>query len=541
MDPTTRKQTYSFQEFLDRRDTYDFYRDNPFFQELLRSFVSEGEFPALHEQLLQFSPKVSNRWRDLAEQAARPELHPVLQHYNAYNQRIDRIVRSEQALALEREIFSEGLFSGKTAPWELISKRFLLHQNGEAGVMCPLACTEGLIALIEHFPEDQTPELEHILAHCKEGIEGDFAMGAQFMTEIQGGSDIPANQLEAVPEPDGKRFRLYGQKFFCSATQADYTVVTAKVRGSDKVSTFIVPSWLPGNKEKEIRNDYTIRRLKRKLGTTELPTGEIEYQGAVAYPVGPLHKGVAVPVGIVLTLSRMDIGLASGAFMMRAAREAQMYAEFRKAFGRRVIDFAMAAGQVRAIVHAARRTTAGAFKINELYIRLGRKHRTGLPVDQEDNIQKQHFMLRILILMQKVTAAKEAVDVLRQAISLFGGNGAIEDFSSLPRIFRDAMVNELWEGPKNVLLTQIYRDLGRVQNLISPKEFVSMALAGAPQEVQNHLSRELLQHLTSSSFLAGSTDEAIKQAEDWEDFVDHFFKTYQQIAVEPFGSLPVLN
>lgn len=77
--------------------------------------------------------------------------------------------------------------------------------------MCPLACTEGLIALIDHYPGHGSAELDRIYRHCREGIEGDFGIGAQFMSEIQGGSDIPSNLLEAVPE--GRRYRLYGSKF----------------------------------------------------------------------------------------------------------------------------------------------------------------------------------------------------------------------------------------------------------------------------------------------------------------------------------------
>ena len=92
-------------------------------------------------------------------------------------------------------------------------------------------------------------------------------------------------------EPDGRYYRVYGSKFFCSAVHADYAVVTAKVTGSEKVGTFIVPSWLPGDKEKEKRNGYVINRIKWKLGTVELPTAEIDFQGALAYPIGPTDRG----------------------------------------------------------------------------------------------------------------------------------------------------------------------------------------------------------------------------------------------------------
>jgi alkylation response protein AidB-like acyl-CoA dehydrogenase len=146
------------------------------------------------------------------------------------------------------------------------------------------------------------------------------------MSEIQGGSDIPSNLLEAVPEND--HYRLYGSKFFTSAVHADYAVVTAKVSGSEEIGTFIVPSWMPGNKESETRNNFRINRIKWKMGTCEVPTAELDYDGAICYSVGPTNRGVANAVGIVLSLSRIGIGISSAASITRAAREAQLYAEF---------------------------------------------------------------------------------------------------------------------------------------------------------------------------------------------------------------------
>lgn len=276
-------------------------------QKALKKYA-DLQYEQIHKELLDFSPAVSSKWNTLAERAARPEVRPYMLHFDAFNHRIDRVVRPMETHQLEKEVFGAGLFSSQMTSWESFAKRMLIHQLGEAGVACPLTCTIGLIALLEQYPNEDIPELEQILQHTKEGLDGDFAIGAQFMTEIQGGSDLPANVLEAVSE--GKNYRLYGNKFFCSVAHADYSVVTAKISGTDKVSTFIVPSWLPGDKEKEVRNGYEINRIKWKMGTAELPTGEFQYNGALAYPVGPAGKGVAVAVGIVLTLSRLEIGIA---------------------------------------------------------------------------------------------------------------------------------------------------------------------------------------------------------------------------------------
>lgn len=522
-----RNNPYNFDAFLAQRDNFDYYRDDPFLQRIVKKYAGD-EWDQLNNKLLAFSPKVSFRWRDLADGIARPEVHPRLLHYDAHNHRIDRIVRPMETSVLEREIFSAGLFSGKTTPWEHFVKRLLIHQNGEFGVTCPLACTEGLVALIEHYPDHGVPELDGILRHCKEGIEGDFGIGAQFMSEIQGGSDIPSNLLEAVP--DGKNYRLYGNKFFCSAMHADYAVVTAKVTGSEKVGTFVVPAWLPGDKEKERRNGCTINRIKWKMGTCELPTAEVDYNGAVAYAVGPTDKGVANAVGIVLTLSRIAVGISSGAAMLRAAREARMYSEFRDVFGSKISQFPLAARQVKAVIDTSQRTIAGAFKLYDTYIKLGRKLIPGLKSAVPLEVLKQRFILRELILMQKITTAYEAVDVIRTALSVFGGHGVMEEFSSLPRLFRDAIVNELWEGPRNVLLTQIYRDMQRAAQWFDPAEFVRNTLDGVPQEKVDQFSATLIRLMTRP-VLAGVNADSLAAAGEWEEFCDDFFRTYQAQAL----------
>ncbi|MEW5817512.1 MAG: acyl-CoA dehydrogenase family protein [Spirochaetota bacterium] len=527
----SKNNTYSYEEFLQKRDSFDFYKDDAFIQKVIKKYAGD-EWESLHKKLLEFSPKVSFEWSRLADTCARPEVRPYIQHYDAYNRRIDRIVRPMEMLVLENEVFSEGLFSAKTSPWEYFSKLFLLHQMGEAGVMCPVACTEGLIALIEYYPEHGFSELERIYTHCREGIDGRFAIGAQYMSEIQGGSDIPSNLMEA--EPDGKYYRVYGSKFFCSAVHADYAVVTAKVSGSEKVGTFIIPSWLPGDKEKEKRNNYVINRVKWKLGTAELPTAEIDFNGSLAYPVGPLDKGVANAVGIVLTLSRLAVGVSSGAMMLRAAREALLYSEFREVFGQKINRHPLAFNQLDDIVTAVRRTTAGAFSIYDLFLRLGKKLQPGLFSDEPPELQKARFNLRELILLQKVFTSFEAVDTVRKAISILGGHGAIEDFSSLPRLFRDVVVNELWEGPRNVLLIQIYRDMQRVSKFYSPGEFVLSILKGGDRKEAEEMAA-WLEEIFAKSSLTQLDESSLQAAAEWEKFCEKLFRNYQSIALKEIG------
>lgn len=534
---SNRNNPYSFDEFLGILTGFDFYGHDPFLQKCLRHYCSEA-WERVDDRLRDFSQSVSFRMRDLADHVARKERHPYIEHYDAHNHRVDRIVRPQEAHILEEEVFSEGLFSESMPDWESFVKRFILHELGEASFNCPLVCTEGLIGLLEAFPEGRLPQVEAILRHCKEGVDGEFGVGAQFMSEIQGGSDIPSNVLEAVPE--GDHYRLYGTKYFCSAAHADYSIITAKVQGTKDVGAFVVPSWLPGNKAEEKRNDYRINRLKWKLGTAELPTGEIEYDGAVAYAVGPTDRGVANAVGIVLTLSRITVGASSAAVISRAAREALVYSEFRDVFGRRICEWALANQQVRDMVDAAQRATAGVFKIYNLHLRLGKRLQAGLTSDEPLELRRERFNLRELIILQKICAAYEASDVIREAISIFGGHGVIEDFSALPRLFRDAMVNELWEGPRNVLLMQIYRDLLRVASWYPSDDFVASILAGAPKETVAELSNELSEFLRKPPFFELNAESRERSAQ-WDAFCDKLFKAYQTVAADEVGREPIVS
>ncbi len=199
MSVANRNNPYSFEEFVEELKAIDFYRDDPFLQRVVGHYCA-NELPGLHDVLKRFSATVSFRWRDLADQIARPAERPYVEHFDAYNRRIDRLVRPEATRILEKEAFGAGPVLREEPPLGKVSQSdSFCYQIGEACVVCPLACTEGLVALIEEFPENRHPELDRILAHCKEGIDGDFGIGAQFMTEIQGGSDIPSNLLEAEP------------------------------------------------------------------------------------------------------------------------------------------------------------------------------------------------------------------------------------------------------------------------------------------------------------------------------------------------------
>lgn len=519
-----RKNPYTFDEFLQWRGQLDYYRDDPFIRKVLRRYCGD-DFPLLDQEAAIVSSKASFRWRDMAETIARIEERPYILHYDGHHNRIDRIVRPRDTEIMEREVFAEGLFAASPSPWIRPMKMYLIYQNGEACIGCPVTCTEGLVALLEKYAD--TPELKSILRHCRDGIDGHFAIGAQYLSEIQGGSDVPANLLEAVP--DGDNYRLYGTKFFCSATHADYAVVTAKPVGSDTVGLFVVPSWLQGDRCKEIRNGYTIDRLKWKMGTCELTTAELTFNGALAYRVGPLERGLANVVGIVLTYSRLTVGFSAAAYMARAVREAAGYAARRKAFGLEVARFPMVDNQIEDITRSSRRTTAGTFKLYGDFLATREMSAGDLAS------RKKKFAVRELIMLQKITASKDCTDVLRTAMSLFGGHGVMEDFSSLPRLYRDSAVNELWEGPRNVLIAQIHRDIRKAAEWYRPEDMARDILEGADAATVKEMAEEMAA-LAAFPDIFSLNDATKNLCRRLDDFCDRLTHAYQDFAVSEVAS-----
>jgi alkylation response protein AidB-like acyl-CoA dehydrogenase len=488
-----RNNPYGFDAYLAWRDGIDYYADDPFLQQVVGRLAGEA-FAGVDAAARALSARASHRWRDLANAIAVPESRPRLVPWDAHHRRVDQIVRPAEIQTMEREVFAEGLFSSRTDPHTRLVKLYLVYQNGEACIACPLVCTEGMVAALDRLAD--RPETLAIREHVKEGRDGRFAIGAQFLTEIQGGSDVPANRVEAVQ--DGDRWRLHGTKFFCSVAHADYAVVTAKPRGSEVVGLFVAPCWAIGEEGRR-RNGIRIDRLKWKMGTCELPTAEITFEGAEAWPLGPLDRGLANVVGVVLTISRLTVGLASAAYMTRAVREAAGYARFREAFGMPIEQYPMVQAQLEDVTRAARRTTAGAFQVHRLFHEAG-----GLSprIDPSPAERRRIFEARELVMLQKFVASEDSTWAIREAMGVLGGNGVVEDFSSLPRLFRDSAVNEIWEGPRNVLLAQLHRDLQRASSWYPPADLVASLLAGGDPGAARALGAEVAGLVAHPSLLS---------------------------------------
>jgi alkylation response protein AidB-like acyl-CoA dehydrogenase len=267
------------------------------------------------------------------------------------------------------------------------------------------------------------------------------------MTEAQGGSDVGANVVAA--EPDGDAWRISGEKWFCSVADADQFVVTARPAGAPDgtrgIGCFLVPRLVDG-----LPNGFSIRRLKDKLGTQAMATAEIEFDGALAYAIGALQDGFKIAAGVVLNTSRWLNALGSTGLMRRAYLEAASYAGFRETFGRRIDEYPLVRENL-----AVMRTEEYAALLSTLEL-------TGLVESSEPDDVAYH---RILVNANKFSTSLAGTRVARRGIEVLGGNGTIEDFSPLPRLYRDSVVFESWEGTHNVLCAQVARDLRKYGSL----------------------------------------------------------------------------
>lgn len=380
---------------------------------------------------------------------------PRLRSHDGIGQRIDEVVHHPSYHEAGRAIYGGGVMSAwadKRAPNMLALSLFYLSSfNGEAGHNCPLACTAGLIKVLQRVA---SPALrERWLSGLLDTDYGRRLHAAQFLTELQGGSDVGANGTRAEPDPEEPgRFRIYGEKWFCSNVDADVALITARRLdgaggarpGTAGLGLFAVPLQDPRGG----RNGHRVWRLKDKLGTRSMASGEITFDGAAAWHVGPPEEGFANIMRWVIHTSRIYNAFSVGGAMMRAWLVASGYARHRVAFGQPIAAYPMVQETL-----AAMRSDAEAVRACGQWL-LARQDRLEAGAADDAVAAAQ----RLCVNLNKSVSARLAHEVINQGIEVLGGNGAIESFSVLPRLLRDNVVAENWEGTHNTLVLQWLRD-----------------------------------------------------------------------------------
>jgi len=429
----------------------NFFRAEPLLAQTLALVAPESMTPEFIARLDTHGAACATELDEAATINNRPWNLPRLERYDAIGNRTEEIENHPSYHDAGRVIYESGLMGELAHEGGLLrSLAFfaLSSMCGEAAHNCPVACTAGIISSISAVgsPELRAAYLPGLLSRSyKTRLDG-----AQFLTEVQGGSDVGAGDTRALPLADGS-FAIHGEKWFCSNAGADLILMTARYPdgpdGTAGLGLFLVAKTLPSGAP----NHFVIRRLKDKLGTRSMPSGEIDFQGAIAHSVGPLRDGFKTVMRYVINLSRIYNAIAVTGAALRAASVAASYARHRRAFGGPIADYASVIDLV-----AAMRSDAAASLVATLSLAPAAERAMRGTATAEE----QAFV-RFATNLNKVVTARLAVETTLRGIETLGGNGAIESFSILPRLHRDMIVCENWEGTPNVLCAQMARDLHR--------------------------------------------------------------------------------
>ena len=348
----------------------------------------------------------------------------------------------------------------------------------DVGFVCPVSMTAGAAIVLDKYGNDEYSEkyLEKLTARDYE----EMIEGAMFLTEEQGGSDVGANEVTAEPTDEEGVYELSGEKWFCSNIDAEGTLALARrpdaPEGTDGLSLFIVPhtkddggpaSDESGTSEDGLSsgelNEQLYRRLKDKLGTIAVPTGEVEFEGAEAYLVGEAENGFKYMTAM-LNFERLTNAGGSLGIMGRALLESKVHAANREAFGdtidqypllrRDLVDMQVDYDAATAYVYEATKFYDEVQRIESDRIAGG----TGSARDIDED--RAYKLMRLLVPIAKYKLGRMAVDTASYAMEVLGGNGYVEDFVT-SRLLRDAQVTPIWEGTSNILSLDVLRVLNK--------------------------------------------------------------------------------
>lgn len=323
---------------------------------------------------------------------------------------------------------------------------YLMNQ-GENGVCCPMAMSFAAVPALRTEPELAAVWEPRLLSldYDSRFIPASEKRGAlvgMAMTEKQGGSDVRANTTQAVRAPeDGEGvYRLTGHKWFCSAPMSDAFLTLAQTDGG--LTCFLVPRVLPDGTP----NRFLLQRLKDKLGNRSNASAEVEYSDTLAWRVGGEGDGVRTIIPMVHH-TRLDAAISAAAVMRQAVVQALHHAAHRTAFGARLADQAL---MQNVLADLALESEAAV----TMSMRLARGF------DEATADPSQEPFVRLATAVTKFWICKRAPVVVAEAMECLGGNGYVED-SPMPRLYREAPVNGIWEGSGNVICLDILRTLAR--------------------------------------------------------------------------------
>ncbi len=385
-----------------------------------------------------------------------------------------RIDKHPAYVELERWGFSEfglaalshrGGVLGWPEPMPAAAKYALtyLFVQAEFGLCCPISMTDSLARSLRKFGDPAL--VERFLPMLTTQDFDELHQGAMFMTEQGAGSDVAATTTQASLQADGS-WRLTGDKWFCSNPDAGLAMVLARSEsapGLKGISLFLLPRDLPDG----THNHYRILRLKDKLGTRSMASGEIRLEGAVAHLIGQRGRGFK-HMADMINNSRLSNGVRAAGLMRRALTEALYVARHRVAFGRELIDLPLMRRQLLKMLMRTEQARTMVFQTASALSRADSGDATAAP------------LARILTPLIKFRACRDARSVTGDAMEVRGGCGYIEEWSD-PRVLRDAHLGSIWEGTSNIVALDVLRAIERESSLPALRDHVEALLRdGAP-------------------------------------------------------------
>ncbi|WP_254837604.1 acyl-CoA dehydrogenase family protein [Natronomonas marina] len=427
---------------------------DPTLQFEARRVYPDDEFEWAEPVLEEFGEALGHRLADTADRI--DEAGHELESFDKYGDRLNEVqyhplVHEQEEVVYEEFGVTHDAFHappGRDEPVGLTHPLMMqaLLSYVDAGFTCPVSMTNGAAIVLEKFDDGALEEYFQGLTarNLEEHIEG-----AMFLTEEQGGSDVGANEVRAEPTEKDDVYELYGEKWFCSNIDAQGALALARTPdapdGVEGLSLFLVPRTTPDGEV----NDAHFRRLKDKLGTISVPTGEIDYQGAEAYLVGEEGGGFRY-MAEMMNFERLTNATGAIGVMGRALLEAKVRAARREAFGDTIDEYPLMRRDLVDMTVDYEAAAAFSFEAARL---LDERERKG-----DDSAAYQ--LMRLFIPVVKYKTARMSVETTSYAMEILGGNGYVREHTT-ERLLRDAQVLPIWEGPSNILALDTLRALNR--------------------------------------------------------------------------------
>ncbi|MGH8869949.1 MAG: isovaleryl-CoA dehydrogenase [Actinomycetes bacterium] len=419
---------------------------------------------------------------------------PALRTHDRYGNRVDEVDFHPAWHRLLEAALGHGLHA---SPWRegagpsahvARAAGFYVWSQVEAGHGCPVSMTYAAVPALRVDPDVAAEWVPRLTSGAYDvGLRPSSSKAGSLagmgMTEKQGGSDVRANTTRATPLAADGEYALTGHKWFCSAPMSDVFLVLAHAPGG--LTCFVLPRVLPDG----TRNPFAIQRLKDKLGNRSNASSEVEFADSWARRLGEEGRGVPTIIGMV-GMTRLDCVLGSAALMRAAVAQATHHAAYREAFGSRLIDKPLMANVLADLAVESEAATA-------LGIRLAAAMDAG-----------EQALLRIALPVAKYWVCKRTPAHVGEALECLGGNGYVEE-SGMPRLYREAPLNSIWEGSGSVNALDLLRALQREPVALD----AFLTEVGAARGAERRLDAAITDMLQSLADLDGIEGRARRLAE----------------------------